>query len=64
MGATEGVETMKGDMGVLLDLLRQISKRGDTGPEEDHADADGFLLQYIGDPEITEAYDAIHKWYA
>ena len=64
MGATEGVETMKGDMGVLLDLLRQIPKRKDYDEEVDHVDADGFLLQYIGDPEITEAYDAIHKWYA
>ena len=55
---------MKGDKGALLDLLRQISKREDYDEEVDHKDADGFLLQYIGDPEITEAYAAIRKWYA
>jgi hypothetical protein len=32
--------------------------------EVDHGRADDFLLAYINDPEITEAFDLIEKWYA
>jgi hypothetical protein len=44
----------------LLQILRNPS--GDT--EADHARADDALLAYINDPEITEAYNAIERWYA
>jgi len=38
---------------------------GDGGDKEaDHLMADTLLLEYIGDTEITEAFDAIGKWYA
>lgn len=29
-----------------------------------YAEAHALLLDYIGDPEITAAFDAIAKWYA
>ena len=29
-----------------------------------HVKADEALLEFINDPEITEAFDAIEKWYA
>lgn len=36
----------------------------DSPGEENHMEADSLLLKYINDPEITEVYDAISKWYA
>lgn len=36
-----------------------------TGDEEmDHIHADKALLEYINDPEITDAFEKIDKWYA
>ena len=41
-----------------------------TGPDELgdaeswHADADGVLLDLLNDPKITEAWNAVQKWYA
>lgn len=46
----------------LLVLLR--SMHGDGDPEIYHPKADQALLAYINDPEITEAYEAIERWYA
>jgi hypothetical protein len=45
----------------LLDALREL-RGGD--PEGGHAEADRLLLRFIGDDEITEAFEAIEKWYA
>lgn len=47
--------------------MRQIGVRGRVkgrDEERDHVDADGALIDYINDPEITAAYEAITKWYA
>jgi hypothetical protein len=44
----------------LLEKLRNPT--GDT--ERDHAAADRWLLEYINDPEITAAFEALDKWYA
>lgn len=33
-------------------------------PEEAHAKAEDLLLQYINDPRVKAAFDAIEKWYA
>jgi hypothetical protein len=46
----------------LLVKLRDLVE--DNPGEENHMEADGLLLEYINDPEITEAYRAIDKWYA
>lgn len=46
----------------LLALLRRLQEPGD--PEGQHGQADDALLKFIGDPEITEAFEAIKKWYA
>ena len=47
----------------LLTLLR--GWEGDTGDQEwVHMEADDALIAYINDPEITEAYNNIGKWYA
>lgn len=32
--------------------------------ETDHVTADRLLLECIGDPEVTAAFDALPKWYA
>ena len=46
----------------LLEALRKCAQDSDT--EGAHAEADGLLLEYINDSEITEAYNAIEKWFA
>jgi len=33
-------------------------------PESAHVKADEALLEYIGDEEVTKAFDSIDKWYA
>ena len=45
----------------LLKKLRDVSG-GDQ--EADHGMADDALLEYIGDEEITKAFEDIPKWYA
>lgn len=33
-------------------------------PEWHHSECDDALLEYIGDPEVTAAFNARVKWYA
>ena len=47
----------------LIQRLTEIPNGGGDA-EEWHIDADDALLAYINDPEISEAYRAIKKWYA
>lgn len=48
---------------LALALLRDI-KGHDYDEERAHVDADRVLLELINDDEITEAFNAIDKWYA
>lgn len=49
----------------LLKLLGDLYDGRDTGnPESDHPKADMALLEYINDPEITEAFKKVERWYA
>jgi hypothetical protein len=50
------------DRAALLHLLRDLQSTRE--PESAHAVADRALLAYINDPDITEAYGAVPKWYA
>lgn len=45
----------------LLAKLRAL-RGGD--PESDHLEADRALLEFIADPEVTVAFNAIDRWYA
>ncbi len=45
----------------LLLALRRISTED---PEEGHREADALLLEYLHDPEVTAAFNALTKWYA
>lgn len=47
----------------LLVVLRERAT-GLKDAEADHVKADEALLAYIDDPEISEAFEAIDKWYA
>jgi hypothetical protein len=47
-----------------LDMLRRLAEESKLNAEEPHADADDVLLRLIDDPEITQAYQAVEKWYA
>ncbi len=46
----------------LLKILKDCQGSGDK--ESAHSEADDALLDYINDPEIKAAFDAIDKWYA
>lgn len=46
----------------LLVELRTL--HGPQDPESAHEQADDLLLEYINDPEVTAAFEAIKKWYA
>ena len=46
----------------LLELLKYCDEECDT--EIGHYKADGGLLEYINDPEITEAFEKLRKYYA
>ena len=48
----------------LLIKLRGLADGSRFDVEHDHVEADDLLIQYINDPDITEAFDAIKKWYA
>jgi hypothetical protein len=45
-------------------LLKRLHEAARSDPEEGHIAADEALLDYIGDPEITQAFESIGKWYA
>lgn len=47
----------------LLTLLRTLAEAGDN-PQDDHLEADHALLCYINDPEITQAFTNLFRWYA
>ena len=44
----------------IIEQLKTL--KGD--PECDHSEADDLLLKFIGDKEITEAFENVTKWYA
>lgn len=46
----------------LLRVLAECATNYDQ--EVAHSRADDALLEYIGDPEITAAFNAFEKWYA
>jgi len=47
----------------LIQSLKNIKANG--GDEErDHSKADRLLLDYINNQEVSDAFDAIDKWYA
>lgn len=46
----------------LVEKLDALSEGND--PEWDHEQADQLLLDFIDDPEVTNAFYSIRKWYA
>lgn len=48
----------------LLATLAALATSPNGDKEQDHVNADDALLEFINDPEISTAYDAIYKWYA
>lgn len=47
----------------IIKKLDSISKWAKDDPEVAHGAADNALLDYIGSPEVAEAYESIEKWY-
>lgn len=56
----------------LIKRLQELAKdakeweldKGGGSPESAHVNADSALLGYIGDKEVTKAFNNIDKWYA
>jgi len=45
-------------------LLEELEKlQVNEEPVVEHEKADELLLQYIGDAEVTEAFNKINRWY-
>lgn len=48
----------------LLEKLWAIqSSNTEIDMEKDHILADKLLIEFIGDSDIRDAYNKIHKWY-
>ena len=47
----------------LIKRLKNINKPGGD-IKLNHCTADGLLLEFINDPEITQAFADVDKWYA
>jgi hypothetical protein len=46
----------------LIERLKLLQHGGDA--EAIHVIADKLLLEFINNPEVTELFDSIEKWYA
>jgi hypothetical protein len=46
------------------ELLARLKECAEMDEEGGHYEADKALLEFIGDPEITKAFEALHRWYA
>ncbi len=47
------------------DLIKRLGELKDDGDvEANHKEADGLILDFINDPDITAAFDDVRKWYA
>ena len=46
------------------ELIEKLNKCNELDTETAHSQADDLLLEYIGDNEISHAYNQIDKWYA
>lgn len=40
-----------------------IDRQSNRDTERDHIEADGLLLEYINDEEVTRLFEEIEKWY-
>lgn len=45
-------------------LYNAQGELGSSDFEEDHIRADRLLLEYINDDDVSDAFEAIEKWYA
>lgn len=48
----------------LLKALRATIKSPEYDTEEMHIKMDELLLEYIGDPKVSELYNGVTKYYA
>lgn len=53
-----------GEQLALERLIADLEACNSGDEEGGHGNADRLLLEYINDPRVTEAYDAIDRWYA
>lgn len=47
----------------IEELIEELQKCDTGEPSGDHYKADRLLLEYIGSPEVTQAFGDIPKWY-
>lgn len=47
----------------LIEKLKELHGEN-VDAEHNHGVADNLLLEFINDEEVTEAFEAIKRWYA
>ncbi len=48
----------------LIEKLKSLAELSEHDEERAHGEADEVLLQYINDPDVSEAFEKIDRWYA
>lgn len=61
--SSKSVQTNSTEKNRLLSRLRSLATNYDSDKEYGHRNADRALLDYINDPEVTQAFEDIEKWY-
>ena len=57
-------DEMLEELKVLRAGLEDLESDLEVALEEANAEADRLLGEYLGDPELVEAFDAIKRWYS
>lgn len=58
------MRTKKMSRATAIATLMALVEESKDDRENAHMKADQVLLDYIGDDEISEIFDDVHKWYA
>jgi len=51
-------------LSAVIEQLKALDKGEGTDWESAHSEADDLLLRHLNDPELTEAFRAVARWYA
>jgi hypothetical protein len=46
------------------ELIKQLKDLEGGDQETSHIKADELLIEFINDPEVTDAFECIDKWYS
>lgn len=61
---TEGRSMLARKKGLVQDLRALLLHEDSWNEEQIHIDADKYLLDYIDDVHVSQAFHDINKWYS